>query len=210
MFVAVSSLKEDNAKLIGKAEILESYDEQDLKQKLSLVLSAVPGNKGLPGLFSTVEKVAKTAGVTLLNMSVTGGTIASISAQKQSAAEQKVGSRTIPFMVTVVGTSASMQKFITLAPRVRRLMRIRSFSTLFSKNDVPITVTLSMNAFYEPFVTSLGGASSVLTALSASELALIEQLSIFPLVGHEVQTIPMTAVTEQRLILFLVNKIRSF
>lgn len=86
MFVAVSSLKEDNAKLIGKAEILESYDEQDLKQKLSLVLSAVPGNKGLPGLFSTVEKVAKTAGVTLLNMSVTGGTIASISAQKQSAA----------------------------------------------------------------------------------------------------------------------------
>lgn len=199
LFISVSSLSKDNAMLKDKTELLDSYTEEDLKQKLAVVLSAVSGDKGLPSLFSTVEAVAETAGVRMVDMTVTGGIVASSSAGKQSASEKKVGSHIVPFTVTVTGTEVSIQQFIMLAPAVRRLMRIRLFSIIFSKSDQELTVTLSMDAFYEPYVSQLGGTSSVLTPLSESELAFIDTLSTFPLVGQATQAAPATAVTEQKL-----------
>lgn len=198
LFISVSALTKDNTMLKDKTALLDSYSEEDLKQKLVVVLSAVPGDKGLPGLFSTVEAVANTAGVKITDMTVTGGSVASSSAGKQSASEKKVGSHIIPFTVSVIGTASSIQQFIMLAPTVRRLMRIRLFSILFSKSDAELTVTLSMDAFYEPYVTPLGSTSSVLTALSTSELEFIDTLSTFPLVGQVSEAAPATAVTEQK------------
>lgn len=199
-FVSIQALSMDNSMLEKKLSILESYDEATLKEKLAIALSAVPGDKGMPGLFGTVETVAGTAGVTILSMNVTGGSVASSSAaSKQSALEKQLGSRVLPFSVTVIGTFPSLQKFITLLPSVRRLMRIRSFSISFPKNDKPLSVTLSMDAFYEPYMTALGGTGSVVTALSDAELAVLDTLSQFPLVAQvEDASLSVSATLENK------------
>ena len=75
---------------------------------------------------------------------------------------------------------------MTLAPTVRRLMRIRSFSIQFPKNDKPLTVSMVMDAFYEPSITALGGASSVISAITTAEQATIDTLALFPLLSEAI------------------------
>ncbi len=203
LVLIAQSMSQDNAALEKKISILESYDETELRDKLGIVYSAVPGDKDIPGLFGTVELVAAETGVTILDMSVAGGKVSSASAIKQTPLEKQLGTRILPFTVSVVGNFPSIQKFITLAPTVRRLMRIRSFAIQFPKNDKPLTVSLIMDAFYEPSVTALGGAGLVITAITDGELATIDTLSLFPLLSqatnaHVVLPTP-NSVTEQKL-----------
>lgn len=182
--LTINSMNQDNASLGKKVAILESYDEVELKDKLGIVYSAVPGDKDIPGLFGTVELVAAQTGVTILDMNVSGGKVSSASAIKQTPLEKQLGTRILPFTVTIVGDFSSMQKFITLAPTVRRLMRIRSFSIQFPKSDKPLTVSMVMDAFYEPSVTALGGAGSVIASITTSEQATIDKLALFPLLSE--------------------------
>lgn len=199
LFLTVQSLTEDNKGLEKKIQILDGYDEEDLRAKLAIVLSTVPGDKGLPGLFGTVEAVAGSAGVTIVDMNVVGGKVATTAATKQTKQELEVGSRILHFTTTVVGSLPAMQDFITRVPTVRRLMRIRSFAITFPKNDKPLTVSLALDAFYEPYVTSLGGAASVVSALSTSELAIIDTLSTFPLVVQTAEALPEPTVGQIKL-----------
>ncbi len=195
LIVSMQVLEKDNASLTNKIEILDRYDETDLKEKLGVVLSAVPGDKGLPALFGTVEEVAGQAGVTLADMNVSGGLVSTASATKQSPLEKQLGTRALPFTVTVVGGLSNMQEFITKVALVRRLMRIRAFSITFPKNDKPLTISLSLDAFYEPYITSLGGVTAVISPLSDEELSTIDTLTSFPLMASSTEAVPLSPIT---------------
>lgn len=189
LIVSMQALEKDNASLTKKLAILDRYDEADLKEKLGVVLSAVPADKGLPELFSTVEEVAGKTGVSIADMNVSGGLVSTASAAKQSPLEKQLGTRTLPFTVTVVGGLSNMQEFITKVAVVRRLMRIRAFSISFPKNDTPLTISLSLDAFYEPYITSLGSVTQEISPLSDEELNTIEKLTGFPLMATSTETV---------------------
>lgn len=197
-FIALYALGKDNEQLTQKVELLNRYEEIDLKDKLSVLFSAVPGDKSLPSLFGTVEAVANETGVTIVDMSVSGGLVASASASKQSPLEKKLGSRIVPFTVTVEGSLSNMQQFIINIPLVRRLMRIREFSITFPKNNKPLTVSFLLDAFYEPYETQLGGTGALIKPLNDDELSIIDKLTKFPLMlsaNSENQSVASSSTT---------------
>lgn len=174
-------VRQQTSVLQKKVEMLTSLSEDTLRGQLATVLSAVPADRSFATLFETVEGVARQTGVTVLDMSIAGSaTLATPSAGKVSAADKKLGTRTLPFTVVVSGTLPALQQFITLAPNVRRLLRVRVFSISFPKSERPINISVEMDAFYEPLPVSLGTPKSSLTTLKESDEEVIAKIAQMP------------------------------
>jgi len=187
----VRDLSEQTSLLQKKLDTLNALDEDELRLKLTNALSAVPSERSFPTLFETVEGVAAQTGVVVIQMSITGGaTLATPSSSKISAADKKLGTRTIPFTVTVNGSLSAVEQFIASVPTVRRLLRTRVFSITFPKDLRPLTVSMDMDAFYEPLPTNLGTAKTVLPTLSEAEEAVIVRLSNMPLASQGSGSLP--------------------
>jgi len=101
-----------------------------------------------------------------------------------------LGARTVPFSVTVNGSISAVQEFITLAPNVRRLLRIRTFAIAFPPDERPLTVSIEMDAFYEPLPTSLGTAKTILPELTAADNEIIERLGNMELITQSAEALP--------------------
>lgn len=174
-----------------KLTALDSYSEDTLKTQLATVLSAVPPDRSFSSLFDTVEGVANRTGVSLIDMTISqGASLATPSAAKVSAIDRQIGTRTIPFTITVAGSLRAIEQFITIAPTVRRLLRIRLFSLSFPKNDRPINIVIEMDGFYEPLPTTLGTAKSVLPSLSNDDAMVLASLEDMPLIGERIDSLP--------------------
>ncbi len=184
--IQMRDISEQTTGLQRKLNALNNLDEETLRRQLTNVLSAVPAERSFPTLFETIEGIAVQTGVSVVQMHLSGGTtLATPSAAKVSAADKKLGTRTVPFSVTITGTASAVQEFITLAPKVRRLLRIRTFSIAFPRDVRPLTVAIEMDAFYEPLPTSLGTAKTLLPTLSASDEEIITRLGELPLITQE-------------------------
>lgn len=187
----VHVMKTESQALQTKLTMLESLSEDTLKTQLATALSAVPADRSFSSLFDAVEGIANQAGVSLVDMSISqGATLATPSAAKVSASDKQLGTRTIPFTVTVTGSLRAIEQFITIAPTVRRLLRIRLFSLSFPKIDQPISIGLDMDGFYEPLPVVLGSDKSVLPTLTNEDSAILARLQEMPLIGEMSDSLP--------------------
>jgi len=184
-------MTEESSALKKKLDTLTSLDEATLRTNLTDVLSAVPAERSFPTVFETVESVAAQTGVSVVNMSISGGaSLATPTASQVSAADKKLGTRTIPFSVTINGSLTGIEQFIALIPQVRRLLRIRVFSIAFPKDDRPLTVIIDMDAFYEPLPASIGSVKTVLPQLTDADFTMINRLTSLPLASQESGALP--------------------
>lgn len=185
------TLADETETLQNKLNLLNTLDEETLRVQLTEVLSAVPAERSFPTVFETVEGVAAQTGVTVISMNLTGGaTLATPSASKVSAADKKLGTRTIPFSVAINGSLPAVQEFIALIPKVRRLFRIRVFSISFPKDLRPLTVSIEMDAFYEPLPATLGTAKTTLPTLTEADQAMVTRLIELPLATFDSGAMP--------------------
>lgn len=181
----LSTLTQEHAALKKKLDFLSSLDEITLREDLANAVSAVPGDQSVPTLFSTVEALSAQTGVTIDQMNTQGGSIATASAGKQSTLEKQLGTRIVPFTVTITGTFDAVEQFISRSSTIRRLIRIRTFAIGFPKDKVNISVTLNMDAFFEPFPTSLGNASSVIAPITSQEEDTLAQIRALTLLTDQ-------------------------
>lgn len=191
LFDQTQQLSSQTKALRTKLTALNALDESVLRNQLNEVIAAVPSDKSLPTVFSTVEGIAGQAGVSIANMSIGGdASLATPTAAKRTAQEKQLGTRTIPFSVTIEGTPPAIQQFIALAPQVRRLLRIRTFAITFPSNDRPVHIAVEMDAFYEPFPGSIGKTGSALPILSDKEVEIISMVSKLPMVNSAEVALP--------------------
>lgn len=188
------AIRDNIESLQNKLTVLQSIDEETIRNHLSNVLSAVPAERSFPTVFETVEGVAAKTGVTVLAMNLAGGTtLATPSVSQVSVADKKLGTRTIPFSVTVNGSINAVQDFISMIPRVRRLFRIRVFSISFPKDDRSLTVTIDMDAFYEPLPSSIGDVKNTLPRITSEDMRDINRIMELPrIVEDTIMPLPLT------------------
>jgi len=192
---SMQELSEEYTRLQAKLSILNSLDENTLRNQLGAVISAVPTDKSLPTIFSTTEAIAAQSTVSIISMNILGDTdLASGSAKKTTALEKQIGTHAIPFAVTIEGPLPAIQDFITVAPQVRRLFRVRTFAITFPQNDRPISIAVQMDAFYEPSPTDIGKSSTTLTTLTEAESGIVARVSELPLANVNETALPPPAV----------------
>jgi Tfp pilus assembly protein PilO len=190
--VSITSMRSSTAKITDelnvlreKVSLLESVDEITYRSYLTDLALAVPTDKSLTSLFSTIDGLSQSTGVTFSNFTlVKPGSIATESAKKQSNEERKVGSNFLPFTLTVTGTYEQIRTFVERSITVRRFFRIRSFSILFTTAEV-ISVEMGMDAYYAPLPTNLGSSQQAISPLSPQDEATISRIASLPVLGRE-------------------------
>ncbi len=176
----LGTLRRDVAALQEKTRVLESVDPEELRMKLTALLSAVPADKSLPTLFSTIEGLSAQTGVATQNMAISsGGLIATDSAKKQSAEEAKIGSNVLPFSLTSAGSLENIRSFLSTSITIRRFLRIRNFDVTFS-GSASATARFSMDAFYAALPANLGAVDMPVAALSEIDERTISRVTGLP------------------------------
>lgn len=174
--------------LRAKSQLLDSIDENTYKQYLQELALAVPTDKSLTSLFSTIDGLSEKTGVTFSDFTLSKpGSIATESAKKQSNEEKKVGSSFLPFTLTVTGTYEQIRKFVEASISVRRFFRIRSFSIVFTSAEV-ISVQMGMDAYYAPLPTNLGSSQQAIEPLNAQDEAVINKIASLQVLSQQSPT----------------------
>ncbi len=179
-------LKSQVQQLRKKVSILASLDEETLRQQFLALAAAVPPDKAIPSVFSTVERLSAETGIQLGDVTVMSpGSLATESAQKQTVEEKKMGSNMLTFTVLLEGTPKQVHDFFDAAVRVRRSLRVRLFDfTVLSADRV--TVRAAMNAFYAPLPTTLGDIATPVESLNQQEEAIVQRVLSSPLYSQGV------------------------
>lgn len=186
---SVTDLSSQVAVLEQKATILESIDEDTYMNYLKDLALAVPTDKSLTSLFSTIDGLSRETGVTLSDFTLARpGTIATDSAKRLSNDERKLGSSLLPFTLTVSGTYDQIRKFVENAVLVRRFFRIRYFSISFDQKKETISVHMGMDAYYAPLPTNLGSATQSIEGLTQNDQSVIEKVMSMAVLGREDET----------------------
>jgi Tfp pilus assembly protein PilO len=164
--------------------ILNSNDESVYRAQLQELVAAVPSDKSLTTLFSTVDGLSAASGVTIADLSLTKpGSIATESAIKQSNEEKQIGSNILPFTVTVNGGYEQIYSFLSQVVNVRRFFRVRNFDISFVDTS-NISVRMGMDAFYSPIVLNPTLLAKPLEPFTGEELSFITKIQAMPIVGQ--------------------------
>jgi Tfp pilus assembly protein PilO len=181
-----ATLTTKNQALRLKASVLASLDEETQRQNLNALIAAVPPDKSLPSIFSTIDGLSVNTGVAVTDFILTGaGSLATESARKQSGEEQKLGSNLLPFSVSIIGSYEQIRNFLESAVAVRRFFRVRQFELSFTGSS-DLTATLGMDAYYASLPTHLGQIEQRLDLLTLKEEEVIAKVSTLPLLAQEV------------------------
>ncbi len=170
-----------------KINILNALDSELLESYAAAAISAVPADKSLGTIFSTIDGLTSQEGVTVGGISLSSiGSVATEAAQKLSKEEQAIGVSIVPFSIIVVGPIEQVRNVVEKAVKIRRLFRIRNFDLSFDDKSGTTKSTIQMDAYYIPLPKSLGKISDSLKPLSDDEIQIISRISALPLMTSEV------------------------
>jgi len=180
------TLRKTVATLTEKQRVLQELDMTMLTNYSRDAIAAVPADKSLGSLFSTVDALTAKENVTVAAISLGSvGSVASDSATKLSLDEQKIGVRIIPFSIIVEGPIDKVRNVVDEAVKIRRFFRVRSFDLVFDTKSGVTKSTLSMDAYYVPDPKTLNKVTDALTALTPDEIEILDTVSAFPLLTQE-------------------------
>ena len=175
-------IKQDDL-LRAKATTLDNADEDTYKKYLAELAVAVPPDKSLTTVFSTIDGLGTLTGVALSGFTLTKpGGLATESAARLSNEEKQVGSNLLPFSLSVEGTYPQIHNFLATVNRVRRFFRVRYFDISFAKDET-VTAKLGMDAFYAVLPTKLGSAEQSIEALSPEDQDVISKITELPILS---------------------------
>jgi len=178
-----------------KINILNNSDEETYRTQLRELVAAVPSDKSLTTLFSTVDALAAASGTTISDLTLAKpGLIATESAARQSNEEKQIGSDLLPFTVTVHGSYAQIHDFLSRVVNVRRFFRVRNFDISLA-DMTNISVRMGMDAFYSPISLSPSMLDKPLEPLTAEEEQIIARIEAMPIVGQLTLPPPSTGAT---------------
>ncbi len=177
------TLETQTGELRKKAAILAAIDEATYKRLLADLVTAVPADQSLTSLFSTIDGLAAQTGITLTDLGLTRpGALATESARKQSVQEKQVGTNLLPFAVTITGSYDQIREFLARVVKVRRFFRVRGFN-LSLVDPTNVSVRMTMDAFYAPYLTAIGGVDTKIEELTEKDEQVIQAVTSLPLVG---------------------------
>lgn len=188
-----SELRELSVKvtaLRGKLTMLQSLDEESLRNQLGSLITGIPQHKSLPTVFTTLESIGAQSGVTLTEMSfAVAGPLATQAASRQTVEEKKLGASLLPFSVSAEGQLTQMRDFLALVVGVRRILRIRT-ATLITPVDAVVKARLDIDAFFAPFPAAIAQSAEKLEPLSAKDEEMLAKVGAIPVAGQPESDVP--------------------
>lgn len=193
LYGSLKQIEKEAQALSGKRAFLESLSEDDTRERLMGLLSAVPQDKSVPTIFSTIEGLANQSGVNVVDINLTSpGSLATEAATRQSAADKKIGASSLAFSLTASGNYDQIRAFVGEINKVRRLFDVTSFDLSIAATGTT-QVRLSLFAFYQPLPTKVGSVQAAIAAFSQKEEEILGKITGYPDVSQS-SSAPLTPI----------------
>lgn len=175
-----NALTGDITKLKEKVQLLNSYDMGFLEQSYADIQAALPEDKSIDTLISTIENTAGKQGLTIDSFNLEKiGSIATGSAAPVPV-QTKDGSSVVRANIAVTGDLTGIRNFLDELVKVRRLVRVRDASLSFLKTKQAMSADIDLDVFYQPLPTTLGKASESIEALSQKQIDTLGTITSYP------------------------------
>jgi hypothetical protein len=183
-------LAAENEQTKKRLQILENLDENVLSDQINTLISAIPADKNLATIFSTVEYVSSVSGVTVTNFSIQSvGTISTASAVASST-NNLLKQNMLESKVSIEGTIDQVKNFLDTIINVRRLMNISQITVDIGKTGLA-QGSFVLQSFFAPLPKTLGKPTDPLTALSGKDEELMQKISAYPSALQNANQIPV-------------------
>jgi len=195
LYFQSTDLSQKVTKLKEKLRMLQGLDEDIVRDQLLSLIAAIPQEKSIPTLFTTVEGVSAQAGVTVSEISfAAGGPLATEAAKRQTIEEKKLGVTILPFTLSMEGELNTIRSFLDIASNVRRIFRIREFTLTIPETGVPKS-QVEIDGFFSPFPASIADVSETLAPLTQKEEETVAKVNAIPLTSSaQLESIPISAL----------------
>lgn len=178
------TVQQEVSALQAKVSVLTALDEADLTDKLQSLVRAIPLDKSLPSVFSTLEGAGSANQVSIDDISLGNtGALATQSARLTSAEEKKLGVSIQPMIFSAAGPIEQVRALLSTLHTIRRTMRVNSFDISFTEEGIA-RVKLSLHSFFAPLVrVTKSEQVRLLSPLTQKEEALYAQVQAYPIVS---------------------------
>lgn len=173
-------------RLTQKANLLNSLDPGQLRQKFKILEGALPSEKDIPGFLVEMQKISNEASVSVEKIELSAGSISTTSAAAQTAQANTKDSKPdlVSAKVTITGTFTGLRQFLDKTSQARRIVNIKGINlggNAAQKASGPISLDLIFSIYYQALPTSLGEISSSLPEISPEEDKIYETVTKYPL-----------------------------
>lgn len=190
----LQSERQETADLAQKEQFLASLDEATLFNQLSSLTAAIPVDKSIPTILSTIDGVSAKTGSIFSSMQLASpGTIATEAAKRQTTEEAALGSFLLPFTLNMEGSYAKLRDTLDTLTTSRRLLRIKNFTISFQGDTG--RALFNMDTLYAPL--SKAAVGKKLAPLSSAETSFLSTVANMPILfkgvaGGVASSIPRT------------------
>lgn len=150
-----------------KAKDLEAINEEDLRKKMGLTLTALPQEKDFPQVIGVLQEVAKASGMVLVSVQI-------------GQAQNATANSGFPVKVEVVGSKIALTMFLKNVESASRVMKVGSIELSFSKLQDNVDASVMIDVFYAPTPSALGAVTDNLPKISPEDEKIIVSLSRAP------------------------------
>lgn len=180
MYKDLNTVRTKTATLSAKYSTLGSLDESQLAGDGNDLLRAIPSDKDVATILSTIEQTAIVSGLSVVNITIASpGSLATDAAQRQSQEEKELGSGIITSIVAVEGTLANVKTYLSTLQRVRRVLRVHSAEVAIREGGIARAV-ITVESFWAALPTTLGDITVPLPPRSTQEDELLVKIRAFP------------------------------
>lgn len=186
-FRTAQEIYRDNARLSkevdaikNRVEILQSFDENDLEQKMRLLIEAVPVEKDVPDFMLSLESLIQQFQITETDFAINPpGSIATESAKAPSPEEKNLHENIVSADLTINGSQENVINFMNTMVSVKRLLRSSEAQFDFDGEADVVTAKLKIDTFFAPLPEVIGKPTDPLERLTDAELAVFSKLEAY-------------------------------
>jgi len=191
IFVLNRSIKDLEGKVANvdrKLSILSSKDSNMLLSQVREAEKALPSQKDIPGLLSSLDRLAQETGVSITSFQVSPGEVTA------TFSAQAVGAESLPFKMAISGGYDGVRNFLTRAVNTNRTLRIRSvaITAQAQAGQASVSASLDMETFYQIIAKIKFAPSDRLPDITTEEQKALEKASQRPYLSEISGTRPPT------------------
>lgn len=186
-------LAKDVVAIKKHVNVLQALDDDVLQRQVDILVAAVPTDKSLGTVLSTIDTAASQVGATLIGLIIKApGSIATGSALPAAKVDPKLSQNTILSEINVNGTPEQINQFLDTLVKIRRLVRVSQANISYGEENV-VKTTLTVEGFYSILPEVLSKPTDEIVLLTAKQEDLIARLEAYPVIGQDfgpIQLVP--------------------
>lgn len=146
-----------------KAQTLESFNQEDLSQKVEFALNAYPAEKDFNNALAILQQITSKSGFVIVNLSL-------------GAAATTPSSQSYNVKIEISGPKPLFPLLLSNIDSAQRLMKVSGIETS-SKDAQTLDAAIGVEVFYSPVPNNLGTVDSPLPEVSPKEEEILAKLT---------------------------------